>query len=313
MNQQNIEFYRKMVAIRHFEEIAIECYKEGLLGGSYHSYVGQEAVAVGVCSALQREDYITTTYRGRGQHLAKGADPVRLFAELFGRTEGYCRGKGGPMHIADRETGILGANGIVGAGVPITAGAALSAQMSGDGRVSVAFFGDGAMNQGVVSETFNLAALWNLPAVFICENNLYAEMTPLRDSVKNQNLTERVAGFGIKVGSVDGNDVEAVFLAAKDLVEHARQGGGPVFLEANTYRLHGHMFGDSESYRSKEEVAEWRLRDPIVLCKQRLLAEIPGSELDAISKQIREELEHAAEKARQFPEPTPDEIETDVF
>jgi len=313
MKNQIIEFYQTMAAIRHFEEIAIELYKEGLLGGSYHSYVGQEAVATGVCSVLRREDYITTTYRGRGQHLAKGADPVRLFAEMLGRTGGYCRGKGGPMHIADLETGILGANGIVGAGVPITAGAALSAQMSGDGRVAATFFGDGAMNQGVVSETFNLAALWNLPAVFICENNLYAEMTPLRDSVKNQNLAERAAAFGIKVESVDGNDVEAVFQTTQSLVEHAREGGGPVFLEAKTYRLHGHMFGDSESYRTKEEVAEWRTRDPIQRCEKQLLKEISTDKLQSINTEIRQRLEQAASKARKFPEPSAAEIETDVF
>jgi TPP-dependent pyruvate/acetoin dehydrogenase alpha subunit len=313
MKNQIVELYQTMVAIRHFEEIAIELYKEGLLGGSYHSYVGQEAVATGVCSALRREDYITTTYRGRGQHLAKGADPVRLFAELLGRTGGYCRGKGGPMHIADLETGILGANGIVGAGVPITAGAALSAQMSGDGRVAVTFFGDGAMNQGVVSETFNLAALWNLPAVFICENNLYAEMTPLRDSVKNQNLAERAAAFGLKVESVDGNDVEAVFQTTQSLVNHSRQGGGPVFLEAKTYRLHGHMFGDSESYRTKEEVAEWRTRDPIQRCEQKLLKEFSADELQSMNTGILHQLEQAAAKAREFPEPSAAEIETDVF
>lgn len=313
MIKQDIELYRKMLAIRHFEEVGIECYKEGLLGGSYHSSVGQEAVAVGVCQALRRDDSITTTYRGRGQHLAKGADPVKLFAELLGRSGGYCHGKGGPMHIADRETGILGANGIVGAGVPITAGAALSAQLAGSGQVAAAFFGDGAMNQGVVSETFNLAALWNLPAVFICENNLYAEMTPLRDSVKNQNLAERAAVFGLTVETVDGNDVEAVLQAAQALVEHARCGDGPVFLEAKTYRLHGHMIGDSESYRTKEEVAEWRQRDPIQLWKQRLLSKIPEADLEAIDTETRQRMEQAAESARKLPEPPATEIETDVF
>lgn len=315
MKQSGLQWYRMMAAIRRFEEMAIELYKEGLVGGSYHSYIGQEAVAAGVCAALRQDDYITTTYRGRGQHLAKGADPSKLFAEILGRVDGYCGGKGGPMHIADVETGILGANGIVAAGVPIAAGAALSAQMGGGSEVSVAFFGDGAINQGVFSETLNMAALWNLPLLFICENNLYAEMTPLHRSVKNVNLAERAAAFGVHSVIVDGNDVEAVHEAAADAVRRARQGEGPTFIEARTYRLQGHMYGDSEIYRTKEEVASWREKDPIGRWKEQLLSRgwVTEASLSDMERETEEWLRDAAEQARLSPEPEKAAIFSDVF
>lgn len=316
MKEKALELYRSMVGIRIFEELAIGFYKKGLVGGSYHSSVGQEAVAAGVCAALGREDTITTTYRGRGQHLAKGADPVKLFAEVLGRTDGFCKGKGGPMHIADRASGILGANGIVGAGVPIASGSALAAKMAGNGRVAATFFGDGAMNQGALMETLNLAALWDLPLLLVCENNLYAEMTPLDESVKNQNLAQRAAAFGMDAAQVDGNDVGAVHEAAASAVGRMRRGGGPIFLEMMTYRLHGHMHGDKESYRSKEEVAEWRReRDPIPYWKNEILsrkwAELDA--LDALETAVREELEQAADEAAKSEEPDAEEITTDVY
>ncbi|RAV19286.1 pyruvate dehydrogenase (acetyl-transferring) E1 component subunit alpha [Paenibacillus contaminans] len=304
-----------MVTIRNFEEMAIELYKEGLIGGSYHSYIGQEAVAAGVCSALRIDDYITTTYRGRGQHLAKGADPYKLFAELLGREDGYCKGKGGPMHITDMTTGILGANGIVGAGIPIAAGAALSAKMHKTDRVAVAFFGDGAMNQGVASETLNMASLWDLPVVFVCENNLYSEMTPFHRSVKNKDLVERADAFRLPGVIVDGNDAEAVYEVASTAVERARRGGGPTLIEAKTYRLQGHMYGDSEMYRTKEEVANWRKMDPIVRLKQKLLEQ--GLATEALLAEIEEQaiarLKQAEQSARLSNEPDKEQILLDVF
>jgi pyruvate dehydrogenase E1 component alpha subunit len=314
MKDQALKFYRDMVAIRLFEETGIELYKEGLVGGSYHSYIGQEAVAVGVCSALRLDDYITTTYRGRGQHLAKGADPYKLFAEILGRVDGYCGGKGGPMHIADPDIGILGANGIVAAGVPIAAGAALSSRIEKGDKVAAAFFGDGAVNQGVFSETLNLTALWDLPMIFVCENNLYAEMTPLHKSVKNVNLSERAAAFGMPGVIVDGNDVEAVYRTAEEAVQRARNGDGPTFIEARTYRLQGHMYGDTEIYRSKEEVAEWKNRDPIQRLRERLLSQGWATEasLTALEQETADWLRAAAEKARLSPEPTADAIPVDV-
>ncbi len=308
------DFYKKMLLIRLFEEQAIELYKEGLVGGSYHSYIGQEAVAVGVCSALRQEDYITTTYRGRGQHLAKGADPQKLFAEILGKSGGYCKGKGGPMHIACPEIGILGANGIVGGGVPISAGAALSAKMMGLDYVSVAFFGDGAMNQGVLYETANLAALWDLPMIFICENNEYSEMTPIRDSVKSLDFIGRVSSLGISGYTVDGNDPEAVYAETVSAVQHARSGKGPVFIEAKTYRLQGHMYGDSESYRSKDEVQAWREKDPIKRAREKLLQQHSTAEVEIVEweKEVQAAIIHAAEEARKSPEPDPEEIYSDV-
>ncbi|WP_305781548.1 thiamine pyrophosphate-dependent dehydrogenase E1 component subunit alpha [Paenibacillus sp. EPM92] len=309
------QFYRTMLLIRRFEEQAIELYKEGLVGGSYHPYIGQEAVAVGVCSALRQDDYLTNTYRGRGQHIAKGSDPKLLLAEVLGRATGYCKGKGGPMHITDVQNGILGANGIVGGGAPIGVGAALTAKMTGTDRVSVTFFGDGAINQGVVYEAMNLAAIWDLPVVFVCENNLYSEMTPIQFSLKNKDLIDRAEGVRIPGIIVDGNDVEAVFNVTTEAVERARRGEGPTFIEAKTYRLNGHMYGDSETYRSKEEVAAWWEKEPIKRLGAKLVAsgEASADELEAINHEVLQEIARAAEFARQSPEPGFEEIFTDVI
>jgi TPP-dependent pyruvate/acetoin dehydrogenase alpha subunit len=308
-------FYRKMLQIRRFEEQAIELYKEGLVGGSYHSYIGQEAVAVGVCSALRKDDYLTNTYRGRGQHLAKGAEPKRLMAEVLGKVTGYCKGKGGPMHITDLENGILGANGIVAAGIPIAVGAALNAKMAGIDRVSVTFFGDGAINQGAFYEAANLAAIWDLPVLFICENNLYSEMTPIQLSLKNKDLIERAEGLCIPGVIVDGNDVEAVFETTKEAVSKARKGKGPIFIEAKTYRLGGHMYGDSESYRTKEEVSSWWQKEPIQLLGEKMIAnnEVTQEQLDRWDQTVMQEIQDAVEFAKQSQEPSFDEIFTDVI
>ncbi|MBP1993852.1 thiamine pyrophosphate-dependent dehydrogenase E1 component subunit alpha [Paenibacillus eucommiae] len=307
--------WRIMNKIRSFEEKSVDVYKEGLMGGSLHAYIGQEAVATGIGLVLDNQDMMTMTYRGRGQALAKGADPFRLFAEMMGRVDGYCKGKGGPMHIASAEIGILGANGIVGAGIPIAVGAALTSKLKRQQRVAVTFFGDGATNQGAFHEGLNLAAVFKLPVVFVCENNLYAEMTPIKDSILNEHLAERGAAYRIPSIIVDGNDVRAVYEAGKEAVARAKAGEGPTFIEAKTYRLVGHMFGDSETYRERSEVEEWRTRDPLLrfkqICKEhKLLSE---ERLTAIAAEVREQIAEACEQAKRSAEPEMEEIFTDVY
>ncbi|GIM44957.1 pyruvate dehydrogenase E1 component subunit alpha [Collibacillus ludicampi] len=313
--QKAEEAWRKMNVIRAFEEKSIELYKQGLMGGSLHSYIGQEAVATGVCMNLNTDDYITMTYRGRGQAIAIGADPYKLFAEMLGRKDGYCKGKGGPMHIACRELGILGANGIVGAGIPIAVGSALTAKYRKKGQIAVTFFGDGATNQGAFHEALNLAAILKLPIVFVCENNLYSEMTPIKYSTLNEDLAERGAAYRIPSIVVDGNDVRAVFEATKAAVNRARLGEGPTFIEAKTYRLAGHMFGDAETYRSKEEVAEWRQKEPIKRFQQVCLQEqlLDEQRLNEIQNQIYKEIDTAAQQAMEAEQPGMEEIFTDVY
>lgn len=310
-----VRAWRMLNTIRIFEEKSVDIYKQGLMGGSLHSSIGQEAVAVGVCMHLNRDDYMTMTYRGRGQALAKGASPYRLFAEMLGRRDGYCKGKGGPMHIASPEEGIVGANGIVGAGIPIAVGAALSARTQRTSRVAVAFFGDGATNQGAFHEALNLAAVLALPVIFVCENNLYAEMTPIRESVRNEHLAERGAAYRIPSVAVDGNDVRAVSGAAREAVARAREGGGPSFIEAKTYRLAGHMYGDTESYRTKTEVDEWWRKDPLLQfgrCCDRF-GWMSAADRAAMTADIAGELERALQQALLSDEPETEELHRDVI
>lgn len=286
-----LSLYEQMLFIRRFEETSEKLYLAGKVSGSIHLGIGQEAIAVGVCSVLNRDDYISSTYRSRPQALAKGADPGRVLAEMLGRATGVCRGIGGPMHITDVENGVLVANAIVGAGVPIAAGAALRAKMDRTGQVSVAFFGEGATNQGVLLETLNLAALWRLPLVLVCENNGYAEMTPFADSVSVNDLGRRAEAFGVDAVRVDGNDVEAVIATALDAVAKARSGEGPVFLEAETYRFSGHMVGDPNTYRSMQEIADKRLRDPLVLATARLSdAGVSDDQMGDVRRQVEERI-----------------------
>jgi pyruvate dehydrogenase E1 component alpha subunit len=251
------EMYYRMRRIRRFEETAEELYKRGVVVGLLHLYIGEEAVATGVCLALQDDDYITSTHRGHGHLIAKGGDVKRLLAELCGRVGGYCRGKGGSMHAADLSLGILGANGIVGGGFGIATGAALSAKKRSSGQVTVCFFGDGAANQGIFMEVLNMAALWKLPVVYVCENNHFGEYTRFDEAtVSSQPIGARAAAFGLPTALVDGNDVMAVYQAAKEAVDRARAGAGPSFIEARTYRLRGHHMGDvgfGRRYRTKEE------------------------------------------------------------
>src|ERR687884_714726 len=266
-NELALRMYRQMVRIRAFEEAANDLYRSAKMPGLTHLYIGEEGIAVGVCSALRRDDWITSTHRGHGHCLAKGADVGRMFAELLGKEPGYCRGKGGSMHIADHENGNLGANAIVGGSTGIATGAAMSAKMRGTEQVAVCFFGDGALGQGVLYEGMNMAALWKLPVIYACENNLYGEYTHYRETTAG-DLLRRAEAFGIPAGQVDGQDVRAVHDAATRAVERARRGDGPSFLVLDTYRFHGHHVGDVDRayYRSKEEEAEWSSqRDPIVL------------------------------------------------
>src|SRR5712675_592534 len=265
--EQLLRMYRKMWMIRLFEEQVNELYTRALMPGLAHLYVGQEAVAVGICEALTASDYITSTHRGHGHCLAKGASPDRMFAELLGKEAGYCRGKGGSMHIADPATGNLGANAIVGGSAGIATGAAFSSKQLKTGQVTVCFFGEGALGQGVLYEVMNLAALWKLPVVYVCENNLYNEYTHYSETTAG-DISARARAFGILTEEVDGQDIRLIYTTARRLVERARQGEGPAFLLCNTYRYYGHHVGDIQRsyYRSKDEEELWMTqRDPLQL------------------------------------------------
>lgn len=299
------ERYRLMRLIRRFEETALELVKQGAIIGGTHPYIGQEAVAVGVCTALREDDLIASTHRGHGHVLAKGAEPRLVLAELCGRETGLNRGRGGSMHAADFSKGILGANGIVGAGAPIAAGAAWAEQRAGTDRVAVAFFGDGALNQGVVLETFNLAAMWHLPVIFVCENNGYATTLPAKTAVAG-SARARALAFGIPAQTVDGMDAEAVLAASTVAVERARAGEGPSFLECTTYRFEGHHTIERRfrlSYRTSAEVAEWRERDPVLIGAS-LVTE---AERERIDTEVNTVIEDAREFALGSPAPGPDE------
>ena len=310
-----LTMYKTMLLIRRFEEQCVQFYQGGQMRGSLHPCIGQEATAVGACYALRTEDYMTCTYRGHGQALAKGLDPQEAMAELLGRRTGCSQGKGGSMHFTDPRVGLLGENAIVGAGVPIAVGAALTAQLDGADRVALTFFGEGAINQGAVAEALNLAAIWNLPVIFFCENNLYSEMTPIKDMVKVERLTDRAAGFGIPGVTVDGYDVLAVYDTTCQAVAHARSGGGPTFIEAMTYRLVGHMIGDTEPYRTKEEVARWRERDPLGTFPVRLVEELGVSqaEVEQAQAEVTAQMGEIVRFALDSPWPSPDEVTEHVF
>jgi pyruvate dehydrogenase E1 component alpha subunit len=309
--------YRRMVMIREFEEQVNELYTRALMPGLAHLYIGEEAVAVGICEALRNTDYITSTHRGHGHCLAKGAAPDRMFAELLGKEAGYCRGKGGSMHIADPATGNLGANAIVGGSAGIATGAALSAKRLETGQVTVCFFGEGALGQGVLYEVMNLAALWKLPVIYVCENNMYNEYTHFSETTAGDMLA-RGAAFGVNAESVDGQDVRAVYITARRLVERARQGAGPSFLVCNTYRYHGHHVGDinREYYRSKQEEQEWKTkRDPIKNFAEWMIGQkmSDAAKLEEIQKEVRAEMKAAVEFAIAAPYPRPEEADQDVY
>jgi acetoin:2,6-dichlorophenolindophenol oxidoreductase subunit alpha len=311
------ELYERMLTIRIFEEHVNQLYTTAKMPGLAHLYSGEEAVAVGVCAALHREDYITSTHRGHGHCLAKGASIDRMFAELLGREAGYCRGKGGSMHIADQQSGNLGANAIVGGSAGIATGAALSVKMRASGQVAVCFFGEGALGQGLLYEVMNMASLWKLPVIYVCENNLYSEYTHFSETTAG-SLTARAEAFGIPAATVDGQDVRAVLGAASVAVERARRGEGPSFLVCETYRTHGHHVGDVDRayYRPREEEAVWRDdRDPIVRLgawlRERDLAS--KEELDAIEVRIRGEIEAGVAFALDAPYPAAEEVDMHVY
>ena len=297
-----LALYRGMLRIRRFEERAAQLYEQTRIPGFLHSSAGQEAVAVGVCAALDRADVITSTHRGHGHVLAKGLDVRAAFAELFGKAAGSCAGRGGSMHIADPELGIFGANGIVGAGVPIAVGAATAAQLRGDGGVAVAFFGDGAVSTGAFHEAATLAACWGVPVVLLCENNQFSEFTPT--VVPEGAFEHRARGYGLDFARLDGNDVEDVLTGMRAIVEGLRAGGRPVLVEALTYRMRGHYEGDQQKYRDAELDRRWRARDPIDRTRAELLAR--GAEVADIDAEVAREIDDAVEWAAAQPEPPPE-------
>ncbi|MDX6624373.1 MAG: acetoin:2,6-dichlorophenolindophenol oxidoreductase subunit alpha [Solirubrobacterales bacterium] len=310
-----LDLFASMALIRGFESRVAELYRDSEIPGFVHTSLGQEAVAVGVGSALADGDYVATTHRGHGHCLARGMDVDAMMAELFARGEGICHGKGGSMHIADPSKGVLGANAIVGASLPLGVGAAMSSKWLGQGRVSTAFFGEGAVNQGAFHEAVNLAAIWNLPALFVCENNIYAEFSDSRRMTRVPAVAERAATYGIEAEKVHGNDVVAVHELALRAAARCREGNGPFLIEAETYRWHGHYEGDSQPYKPEDEAAEWRERDPLLVSRKRLTESGAATDekLDALESEASAEVEAAIERARQLPPPELEEAYADVF
>jgi len=316
--EHRVAMFRKMAEIRQFESATWDLYTKGLMPGLAHLYIGEEATAVGVCSALKRDDYITSTHRGHGHIIAKGGDLGRAMAEICGRATGYCRGKGGSMHIADLDLGILGANGIVGGGMPIAVGAALSSRIRQSGQVVACFFGDGATNQGTFHESLNLAAIWGLPVVFVCENNGYGISMSQARHQKVTRVSDRAKAYGMPGATVDGNDVLAVFEAASEAFDRARSGDGPTLLECGTYRWGGHHVGDPNNgalYRSKQEIEEWKARCPLARYRRRLVEDgtITLAEADQIEAEAQSAVRAAVEYALASPYPEPEALYEDVF
>ncbi len=309
------EMYTIMVKIRFFEERAITEYRKGL-PGFVHPSIGQEAVPAGVCAFLREDDYTITTHRGHGDIIAKGAQLDRMMAELFAKKAGYCKGKGGSMHIADVSRNILGATGIVGDGLPIAAGVGAALKMQGKDSIMVAFFGDGSTNSGAFHEGIGLAAAWSLPVLFVCQNNQYQQSTPSRDYTRLTDIADRAKGYGIPGMSVDGNDAIAVAEVAREAIEKCRKGEGPIFIVANTYRTVGHHMGDpGTSYRPKEEVEEWKKKDPIKRLRQQMVQNkmATDAELDEIEQNVLRELDEAVKFAQESPMPAPEEALEDIY
>lgn len=305
--EELLSIYKTMARIRFFEERTIQLFKEGIVKGTAHSYIGQEAIGVSVCANLNDDDYISSYHRGHGHCIAKGADISRMMAELMGKSTGYCGGLGGSMHIADMSLGILGANGIVGAGMPLATGAALSAVLQGKKQVAVAFFGDGASNQGLFHESLNLATVWKLPVVFVCENNQYALTTPASQCTAGTSIAERAGPYGIPGVQVDGNDPEAMFFVARDAIERARTGQGPSLIEAMTYRWGQHsMRVNVVEPRTEDELDSWKARDPLVRAEKLLIdrGTCTESELGAIRREVQAEVEAAVAFGHSSPQPT---------
>ena len=314
-NEQLIEMYTTMVKIRTFENRVAELFAGGKIPGFVHLYVGEEAVATGVCANLADKDYITSTHRGHGHLIAKGGDIKLMMAELFGKKTGYCKGKGGSMHIADLDLGIMGANGIVGGGPPLASGAALACQYLGNDGVAVCFFGDGASNQGTTHEAMNLASCWKLPVVFVNENNMYGISSCTRDSMCVPNVADRAGGYGIPGVVVDGNDVVAVWEAAAEGISRARQGKGPSLVECKTYRHKGHFEGDPCAYREDAELEEWKEKDPIPRLERKLveMEVLTGNRIEEIKGALQNDLVAAEQFAEESPFPDVSELTEDVY
>lgn len=310
-----LELYERMVRIRAFEEACLDLIAQNLFPGRHHSYLGEEAVAVGACAALEPGDKVMSTHRPAGHCLAMGLDPERLFAEFMGRATGFSGGKGGVMHVADPSHGLLGTDGIVGSGIPIAAGAAWALQLQGSDRVVCCFFGDGATNTGAFHEGVNLAAAWRLPVVFVCENNQYAISTKPETSANIKDLAERAVAYGIPGVVVDGNDPVAVYRGVAVAVRRARAGEGPSLVEAKTYRLRGHYEGDPQAYREKAEVEAQASHDPLLRIRARLLTEGLAEEagLAMLEDGVRNAVREAAERARQAPKASPASLHLGVY
>ena len=316
--ETRVEMLRTMRRIREFESEMQIRFADGEVPGFLHLYIGEEAIATGVCHALDDEDYITSTHRGHGHCIAMGLDLGRMAAELYGRADGYCNGKGGSMHIMDSEAGMLGANGIVAAGVPIATGAALSSKIRGSDQVAVSFFGDGSISQGAFHEAFNLAGVWDLPLIGVIENNQYGEMSGLDEHHPEESLDDlTVYGepYGVVREQVDGMDPEAVYEVARRTIDRARQGGGPVLIECIAYRFEGHHEGDSEFYRGEQELEEWRQKDPIRTYPRKLIDEgvLTETEYEEMEAEIEAEVQEAIEFARQSPNPEPENAYEGLF
>ncbi len=311
-----LEMYRTAFTIRSFESRVYDEFNLNKIPGTMHLYLGEEAVATGVCANLTTEDFITSTHRGHGHVIAKGGDLNRMMAELFGRTTGYCRGKGGSMHIADFTIGMLGANGVVGGGIPIAVGAGLSCLIKYPGRVAVAFFGDGASNQGAnFHGSLNMASIWKLPVIFVCENNLYAMGTSQRYATNVTNIADRAKGYGMPGVVADGMDVVDVYLKAKEAVERARNGEGPTLLECKTYRIKGHSKFDPANYRPKDEVQEWLARDAIKTYREKLLSSgrISENQITDVEQAVLKKIDDAVEFADNSPLPKEGETMDGVY
>ena len=306
--------FTTMVTIRSFEETAAGLMTSGKLWGFLHASIGQEAVAAGVCDVLGDHDYIASTHRGHGHCIAKGGDLYRMMAELYGASDGYCKGRSGSMHIADPERGILGANGIVAAGMPIAVGSAYSAQVRGSGQVTAVFFGEGAVGEGVFHEALNLAALWKLPIVFVCENNLYAELSHVSTHLAATSVARFGEAYGIPAQTVDGNRVDVMRAHASEAVERARAGDGPTLLECETYRWHGHFEGDPQAYRTSEEAQQWRARDPLLQCRAELeRAGVSATSLDELVHAAQQAVADAASRAAAATPAPPESLTEDVY
>lgn len=311
----HLEMLKKMLEIRKFEEQVDQFYMKGEVHGTGHLYIGMEATAVGSILAIKKDDLITSTHRGHGHCIAKGADLKLMMAELLGKATGYCKGKGGSMHIADISLGILGANGIVGGGIAIATGAALAVKETGSGQVVLCFFGDGATNQGVFHESLNMASIWKLPVLYIIENNKYGMGFPVTKAVNIDTLSKRACSYGIKGLTIDGNDVVGVYNTVDKLSGEMRNGEGPVLLECLTYRWKGHSRMDAERYRTKEELEEWKTKCPIKRFKKYLIEKnIAGQEeIDSIEDEVRQEIDSACSFAVESPFPNPEEALEDVY